>query len=80
MTHFAVTEAELTASARRYARVALAIGIVIGVCSAFAASYYADSVAIFDLRMESGCHWPRHEGEMTVVTVLKGEVVCWRWK
>ena len=29
--------------------------------------------------IESSCKWPRHEGEMTVVTVINQKVICWRW-
>lgn len=33
-----------------------------------------------DTRMEAGCRWPALEGEMTVVAVRHGEVICWRFR
>ena len=30
--------------------------------------------------MFTSCTWPKNEGEMTVITVVNGQRVCWRWR
>lgn len=53
----------------------LLLGIVLG-------GVYAIQAApepVVDNRMQAACSWPKHEGEMTVVTVLNGKLVCWRF-
>ena len=34
---------------------------------------------IINVPLEQACAWPRQEGEMTVVTVMNGKLICWRW-
>ena len=33
-----------------------------------------------DVRMETACKFPRHEGEFLAVTVHGGRVLCWRYQ
>jgi hypothetical protein len=56
------------------------MGVGLGAALAVMVTHWGRAEPVVDPRIEAGCHWPRAEGEMTVVTVLKGEVVCWRWR
>lgn len=40
----------------------------------------AAPVQVVDERMEVACAMPKLDGEMTVVTVINGKVICWRWQ
>lgn len=42
--------------------------------------FTAAKAEVVDPRMESACKWPTREGMMTVVTVMAGKLVCWRWE
>lgn len=67
----------VTKSARRMQSL---IAILLGAAlSALIYSQFANS-EIVDARMESACKFPRNEGEMTVITVMNGKLVCWRWQ
>jgi len=60
-----------------------AVGAVILVAVAlnlWASIIWPAAQAVSDPRMESACSWPRVEGAMTVVTVMDGKVVCWKWR
>ena len=67
----------VTKSARRLqSGIAVLLGAVL---SFLIYSQFANS-EIIDPKMESACKFPRNEGEMTVITVMNGKLVCWRWK
>lgn len=67
----------VTKSARRLqSGIAVLLGAVL---SFLIYSQFANSEVV-DPKMESACKFPRNEGEMTVITVMNGKLVCWRWK
>jgi len=67
----------VTKSARRLQSViAVCLGAILSI---LIYSQFANSETV-DPKMESACKFPRNEGEMTVITVMNGKLVCWRWK
>lgn len=69
----------------RQSAVAVMLGVMLGL--SLALSYWlikqipeARAREGVDFRMEVSCAMPRNEGEMTVVTVHGGKLICWRWK
>lgn len=57
----------------------VAVGALIGALL-MAASAWACWPPVGEGYASRLCSWPVMEGEMTVVTVLDGKVVCWRWR
>jgi hypothetical protein len=67
----------VTKSARRIQSViAVSLGAIL---SFLIYSQFAKS-EVTDPKMESACKFPRNEGEMTVITVMNGKLICWRWQ
>lgn len=76
MTLLYLTDADLRAVKLRR----LILGVSLGAALTLLGSHaLAPAAPEPDPRMEVACQWPKQEGEMTVVTVLQGKVICWRW-
>lgn len=56
------------------------VGLLFGIAAGVFAAHAAEDHEVVDPRLEKGCKWPKLEGEMTVTTVYKGELICWRWR
>ena len=58
------------------------VGIMVGVALSAGVFHVAIKATpeLVDHRLERMCRWPVVEGAMTVVTVLEGKLICWRWQ
>lgn len=69
----------ITASClRAYGYRRWAAGILVGAMIGYLAAMPAQ--AVIDPRMETACKMPRYEGELTLMLVLEGKLMCWRFK
>ncbi len=80
MGYFIFSEKEHARYSFRRTLIGFLLGALSGVLVAAAISDLALPEEIIDPRMERACVWPRLEGEMTVVTVHQGRILCWRWR
>ena len=81
MSYAVFTERDLRA---RDNRRALAVALLTLALSASAylliKSHTIPLAEAIDVRMETACKFPRHEGEFLAVTVHSGRVMCWRYQ
>ncbi len=56
------------------------IAVLLGIVLTLLVQFVIGDQVVTDPKMESACKFPRNDGEMTVITVINGKLICWRWK
>ena len=84
MTRIYSTTTELRKRDTTHILVGAALGVAFFALAFAGFNYYlaeaGRAAETIDPRLEQSCVWPRVEGEMTVVAVLNGNLICWRWR